>query len=188
MDIDYLWKRVMAIFETNKMKRIQLYITILGTCSSLACVMLLINGYNMSNNDSKNVQIKEVDEKACITPHKDTLSIELVEEFLYNKRVEHPKIVLAQIRLESGNMDSFLFRENNNFLGMRYAAQRPTVACGKKNGYADYEHWEDCVYDYMVWQSRYAKKLSEDEYFAYLAENYAQDTNYVKKLKQIIDE
>ena len=50
-----------------------------------------------------------------------------------------------------------------------------------------YDSWEDCVYDYMVWQSRYAKKLSKDEYFDYLGENYAQDKSYINKLKQLID-
>jgi flagellum-specific peptidoglycan hydrolase FlgJ len=102
--------------------------------------------------------------------------------------MEHPEIVMAQIRLESGNLESFLTRENNNFLGMKYPHQRPTTSIGEKNGFAEYNSWQDCLFDYLIWQSRYAKKLSVDEYYDYLKSTYAQDENYINKLKQIVNE
>ena len=167
--------------ESSKTTTMKIF-TIASFVCSLSCLVILSSNHgNML--PEKCMEQKEVDEIL----YQDTLSIDLVREFLYSKRIEHPDIVLAQIKLESGNLTSELFIENNNFLGMKYAVQRPTGALGKKNGYANYDSWEDCVYDYMVWQSRYAKKLSKEEYFDYLGENYAQDKSYISKLKQLID-
>lgn len=135
-----------------------------------------------SNETIINVQV------ACPHHPGDTLSLENIEKLLIESHVEHPDLVLAQIRLESGNLESQLTKENNNFLGMKYPSQRPTTAIREKNGYALYDNWRDCVYDYLIWQSRYAKKLTEEEYYNYLSKVYAQDNNYIVKLKEIANE
>lgn len=124
----------------------------------------------------------------CSKEKSDSLSILNIEELLVKTHMEHPHIVLAQIRLESGNLKSKLATENNNLLGMKYPYQRPTTSSGERNGYAYFDTWQDCIYDYLIWQSRYAKKLTEEEYYNYLESVYAQDEGYIKKLKQIANE
>ena len=56
------------------------------------------------------------------------------------------------------------------------------------NGYAVYENWALSVVDYGLWQRRYASGLTEDEYYASLKDKYAEDDDYVPKVKCIAEE
>ncbi len=156
-------------------------------------LLIVIGGYIISSQKETTNQVEVEQQEVAVTvncPHHtgDTLSLQNLEKLLIKTHMEHPKIVMAQIRLESGNLDSKLTRENNNFLGMKYPSQRPTTSIGEKNGFANFRTWQDCVYDYLIWQSRYAKKLSEDEYYNHLSNVYAEDSSYIAKLKQIANE
>ena len=102
--------------------------------------------------------------------------------------IEHPHIVFAQMRIESGNFKSNIATTNNNFFGMKHPKQRITTSKGNKNGYASYENWALSVVDYGLWQRRYASGLTEDEYYALLKDKYAEDDNYVPKVKGIAEE
>jgi flagellum-specific peptidoglycan hydrolase FlgJ len=43
--------------------------------------------------------------------------------------------------------------------------------------------------DYALYASSYLKELNtEDKYFQYLSQNYAEDPNYVSKLRKIIQD
>lgn len=157
----------------------------------LLILIFLILTINSKEKSEDKVELTENSVTINIRcPHhiEDTLSLENLSDLLISSHMEHPEIVMAQIRLESGNLTSSLTKENNNFLGMKYPAQRPTTSIGKKNGFAEYNSWQDCLFDYLIWQSRYAKKLSVDEYYDYLKSTYAQDEDYIQKLKQIVNE
>ena len=160
---------------------------------AILLLFLLFVGYMIYNSDKKKEEVQPQETTLNVTvacPHHegDSLSLENLKKLMIDSHMEHPNIVMAQIRLESGNLSSKLTRENNNFLGMKYPAQRPTTSIGEKNGYANFATWEDCVYDYLIWQSRYAKKLSVDEYYSYLSNVYAEDSSYIQKLKSIANE
>lgn len=99
--------------------------------------------------------------------------------------VQHPYIALAQMKIESGNYSSSLTKTNNNYFGMRHPAQRVTVSMSSKNGYAKYRNWAYSVLDYALWQRQYAWNLTEAEYLAKLGRAYAEDPNYVSKVKNI---
>lgn len=118
---------------------------------------------------------------------KQEISAERVLTLLDILNMEHPHIVFAQMRLESGNFKSDLAKENDNFFGMKYPRQRATVAQGVDRGYAYYRSWSYSVLDYAIWQRRYASGLAEDEYLEMLSEKYAEDKSYVKKVKSIAD-
>lgn len=102
--------------------------------------------------------------------------------------IEHPHIVFAQMRIESGNFKSNISTTNNNFFGMKHPKQRITTSKGNKNGYASYENWALSIVDYGLWQRRCASGLTEDEYYALLKDKYAEDDNYVPKVKGIAEE
>ncbi|MDD4820759.1 MAG: glucosaminidase domain-containing protein [Flavobacteriales bacterium] len=120
------------------------------------------------------------------SPIKDTLQFEdSVYTYIFKLRIQHPHIVYAQMVLESATFNSKLFHENNNMCGMKIAMQRPTTAIGVKNNYAVYHNWKECILDYAIWQSIYARNLSEDEYLKKLSSLYAEDKEYVNKLRQI---
>ena len=102
--------------------------------------------------------------------------------------IEHPHIVFAQMRVESGNFKSNIATTNNNFFGMKQPRQRVTTSKGVNNGYASYENWALSIVDYGLWQRRYASGLTEDEYYASLKDKYAEDDDYVPKVKCIAEE
>jgi hypothetical protein len=99
-----------------------------------------------------------------------------------------PYIVYAQATLESGNFKSTIFKENNNLFGMKSASVRINNSKGSHNEHAYYASWAESVYDYALYSATYLFSLkNEDDYFDYLSKFYAQDGQYVIKLKDIIN-
>lgn len=114
-------------------------------------------------------------------------NISNLKELISELDIKFEEIVLAQAYLESGNFTSRIFRENNNMFGMKCARKRMTTHQGEQYGHAYFDTWEDCVLDYAYFQHTYAWNITtEKEYFQYLADNYAEDSLYVYKLKSII--
>jgi uncharacterized FlgJ-related protein len=106
--------------------------------------------------------------------------------FNYQIRVQHPLVVTAQAILETGNFTSKVFKENNNLYGMTLAKSRPTLAIGVRNGYAVYRTWQESAIDYALWQSSFARNLSEEDYYLILKRLYAEDKEYVNKVKNVL--
>lgn len=104
--------------------------------------------------------------------------------YIYELRVQHPYIVYAQAIIESGNFSSKIFKENNNLFGMKLAYQRPTTAIRAQYSHAVYKNWKESVLDYAIWQSIYARNLTEEEYFIKL-KSYAMDENYVNLINKV---
>lgn len=110
----------------------------------------------------------------------DSLAVCFIEKL----NIQHPNIVYAQMRLESGNYESNLAKNNNNYFGMKQPYHRRTLSIGETNGYATYESWVHSIIDYALWQKKYAYNLSEQEYYEKLS-SYASDKDYIDKVKQI---
>ena len=89
--------------------------------------------------------------------------------------IKHPRIVLAQAKLESGNYTSDHCVKRNNFLGLYNS---------RKKEYFSFKHWTDCIKGYknMV---EYKLKDGEDYYDFLIRIGYAEDPSYVYKVKQI---
>lgn len=104
--------------------------------------------------------------------------------FMQQIGIEHPHIVLAQMKLENGNYTSKLALENNNYFGMKQPRKRATTSIGEKNGYASYKSWVHSVLDYALWQKEYAKGLTENQYLDSLG-SYAEDESYTLKIKKL---
>lgn len=108
-------------------------------------------------------------------------------DMLSELNVRFPHIVLAQARLETGGYRSRIFKENNNLFGMKQATVRVNTAAGTQHNHAYYNTWIESVYDYAFYQTRYLSGAkSEEEYFYVLGQSYAEDPNYVSKLKNEI--
>lgn len=119
---------------------------------------------------------------------KEDFSQEALVEEIKKLGIENPRIVFAQMRLESANFKSYKFREYNNLTGMKLPKRRETTAVGAdRNGYSIYEHWKDAVKDYSIWQSYYASELNRKEYLRYLDRVYAEDSLYINKVLRIAD-
>ena len=170
-------------------------------CTPLLCVISLGLYIALSNNAKRDKTGNSTDkEKPCIQHPKCSFisemerldsyaDIELCDSIAYafiaDNDIQHPEIVLAQMKIESGNYQSGIAKKNNNYFGMRHPAQRLTVSLGQKSGYARYRNWAYSVIDYGLWQRRYAYNLTEEEYLTKLSNTYAEDPNYVSKVKNI---
>jgi hypothetical protein len=120
-------------------------------------------------------------ENESVTPKK-------IYEFLVETRVKYPEIVWSQCAIETG-FKSSICRENNNFFGMKKSTLRPHVQNGENRGHAAYRNWKLSVIDYAIWQSSVGllKIKSEEKYFEYLGQSYAEDPEYVNKVKKVRD-
>lgn len=135
-------------------------------------------------NDADKVEVSQIE----TVSNTNEFTEEKLMSYIKQLNIRFPHIVLAQAKLETGNFKSRLFKENNNLFGMKCATKRPFTHKGEQRGHAKYDKWQDCVIDYALYQAAYlSKKKTESEYFAYLSENYAEDTNYIVTLKKIIN-
>jgi len=98
---------------------------------------------------------------------------------------KYPEIVYAQAILETGNFTSIIFKENNNMFGMKLPRIRATKATGENRGHALFDNWEDSLDDYGMYYNAYLKNLSEEEYYGFLRQYYAEDPKYINKVKKL---
>lgn len=137
-------------------------------------ILIILN--NKDNNNNVDLKIKERDSLAL----RDSILTEI-----YNLRIEHPYIVYAQAIVESGNFTSKIWKENHNMFGMKMPERRATLAKKIRYGHAVYNNWRECLIDYSLYQMAYMKGLDENQYFNKLQNFYAQDSQYVEKIKKI---
>jgi hypothetical protein len=109
---------------------------------------------------------------------------------LRNLDIQFKDVVFAQIMLESGDLNSRLFKRNNNMLGMKQPSKRETTSLGKTNGYATYGDWYSCLEDYVLYQKSILSKkhLTKKQYIAYISKHYAKDPEYKHKIETKIEE
>jgi hypothetical protein len=142
------------------------------------------------------VRIKEnyienlsIEEKVIILNQQDGFTPEKLKEYILELNIKFPHIVYAQSILETNSFKSNIFKTNNNLFGMKQARIRATTNQGTERGHATYKHWRESVVDYALFQNAYLNKITTEElYFQYLEENYAEDKEYVIKLNKIISQ
>jgi len=160
----------------------------------ILCFLILLGVTNfISFSISKKYDVIEqinqisAEEKLILINSVDTFSETKLLTYLKELNVKYPHIIYAQSKLETGNFTSKIFRENNNLFGMKQAVTRATTNKGTQYGHAYFDTWRESVIDYAIYQSRYLSSLkTEDSYYDYLSRNYAEDTNYVSKLRKMI--
>jgi len=134
-----------------------------------------------------NTEELSYEEKLIVIREYNEFSQEKLVEKISELNFKFPYIILAQTMQETGHYKSTIFRENNNLFGMKEAKLRATLAQGTDRGHAYYNSWQESVYDYAMYYNSYLRKIkTEDEYFEYLKQNYAEDPDYVPRLKDII--
>lgn len=134
--------------------------------------------------------------------HQVPLNLNNLKHEIVTQNILCANEVFAQMKLESAILSSSLLRNTNNLMGMRYPLCRPTTAIGifipsknliiygnqqslkryaKISNYSVYKCWQDAVADYKLWQDHNFKL--KERYLNYLGEVYAEDSNYIAKIK-----
>ena len=152
----------------------------------LIFMVIVLSSSILSKTSIKTEYIPE-ETKMLILKENNKFSEDRLKEYVNSLNMKFPHIVIAQSKLESNNYSSTIFKANNNLFGMKEARIRPTTNKGTNLGHAVFDNWKDSVLDYAFFQAAYMKEIkTEDEYYSYLGVNYAEDTNYVKKVKEIV--
>jgi flagellum-specific peptidoglycan hydrolase FlgJ len=92
--------------------------------------------------------------------------------------VKHPEIVYAQAILETGHFRSKVYRECNNLFGLYNS---------RTKSYYKFDHWSESVVAYLDYiQYRYKPP---NDYYKFLSDiGYAEDPEYINKLKRIVNQ
>lgn len=145
-------------------------------------LILILLYFVVNNNEfsySKNNLNNEIHYTEEVEKEDNTeLNIDNVYEKIVELEIKEPLIVLAQSILETQWYEcENCSLELNNIFGMGWDG----------NTYYDYDHWIESVYEYKKWQLRNYK--SNQDYYIFLDNvNYATDSSYCNKLKQIVNE
>ena len=92
--------------------------------------------------------------------------------------VEYPNIVYAQAILETGHFKSKVYREYNNLFGLYNS---------RTKNYYKFDHWSESVIAYLDFiQNKY--KPPNDYYKSLSDIGYAEDPEYINKLKRIVNQ
>ena len=113
-----------------------------------------------------------------ITTFENKTPEEGIDEALQYYNIEHPTIVKAQAILETGNFTSDLCVKNNNLFGLYDS---------KNKRYYSYNHWWESIEAY---KKLIQKKYDNSKYYYMFLEDikYANDKEYINKLKEIAEE
>ena len=92
--------------------------------------------------------------------------------------VEYPNIVYAQAILETGHFKSKVYREYNNLFGLYNS---------RTKSYYKFDHWSESIIAYLDFiQNKYKPP---NDYYKFLSDiGYAEDPEYINKLKRIVNQ
>lgn len=158
----------------------------LFTIASIISITSVIIGKRLGKSETLVAYTES--EKMVLIKESDVFTQEKFVQMIKDINIKYPHIVLAQSMIETGKWKSNIFLENQNLFGMKEAKSRITTAKGTQHNHALYNHWRESVYDYAFYQSRYLHNIrSENEYYQYLAANYAENPNYLRAVKALIE-
>lgn len=159
------------------------------TYSVIGCIVSTLLISSLTIYMLNDVRYITEETRLSILKEKNEFSTEKLKNALVSLNVRFPHIVYAQAKLETGNFSSKIFKENHNLFGMKEATVRPTTNKGTENNHAYFDNWYDSVLDYAMYSAAYLHDIkTEDEYFQYLSQNYAEAPNYIEVLKKIIND
>lgn len=130
--------------------------------------------YSISNNSPDKVDVISLDQPEFLLserPDEDLMKV------LNYYDVKHPKIVYAQAVLETGHFRSKVCQEYNNLFGLYNSSTKD---------YYKFSHWSESVVAYINYiQYRYKPP---NDYYEFLERiGYAEDVDYIKKVKSIVN-
>ena len=109
----------------------------------------------------------------------------ILYKFLVDNNAWFPDILLKQAKIESSNYSSDVYLNTNNLYGMKKVGKRQTTQLNNTyKGYGCYNNWCLSVLDRMLWDIFIFDNIkpSKEEYLKAMS-MYAEDTNYIKKIR-----
>lgn len=178
-----IYYRSSKTFEMVPVKpRYYLLLVLIGALSGLGAG--LWSFYTLKKNEYR---FMSAEDRLIIIQEHNKFSEEKLISKIKELNIKFPYIVLAQAKLETGNFTSKVFKENNNLFGMKESSMRITTSKGTENNHAYYNNWYESLLDYSFYQCRYLSNIqTEDQYFQYLSQSYAENPKYVETLAGMV--
>ena len=131
----------------------------------------------VKKSDNIGIMADTITNKVKVDSSKVTLNDKSLLQEIQAKGIAHPKIVLAQAKLETGNYTSKVCMTHNNLFGLR-----------KPDGsYYKFKHWKESVEAYRDFVQY--KYRPPNNYYQFLSDiGYAEDKAYIKKVKEIVNQ
>lgn len=159
----------------NRSETIQLLF--LGVIVILLSILGYQNSLILDKLSSEETIEVEIRKDSTINLYNMDLTPENFEYVCLHYDIEHPEIVYAQAKLESGYFTSPVYKFKNNFLGLYDS---------KNKDYYSFSHWSDCLKGYKDYVQR--KWNGNGDYYLFLQNlPYAEDPNYIKKVKYLVN-
>jgi hypothetical protein len=155
-----------------------------------AGIFLLLLFIGSSFGLSSALKINNFIEKVpiIIRPNQEVLNEKNLRNEIKKLNLKYEDVIIAQYKIESNEGKSHIFKENNNFLGLKEAKLRPTTALGTNLGHAFYSDWRNCLIDYSLWQLSNTRSInSQEEYIQLLGSIYAEDQSYMDKINKLLN-
>ena len=158
-------------------------------------VLISLNAYcpELSNTDREAKELNKSNERELELLFTAEFNEDNLRRLLELLNVDHVNIVIEQMRLETGNFKSNLFRNHNNLTGMHYPRVRKTHATGytiadNKRRCSVYDTWIDSVKDYILY-IEYYKSLgfNTNDYYSFLKiVGYCEKDSYTNLLRKMV--
>lgn len=157
---------------------------VVSLCFLLVFMVLIYCGNSNMNNEDINkkfISSCSVDTIILAQPEfllEYTPNTNNVYKALEHYNIQHPDIVYAQAVLETGNFKSRICKEYNNLFGLYNS---------HINDYYKFNHWSESIIGYADYiQYKYDSTYNNDYYLFLTSIGYAEDTNYINKLKILV--
>jgi hypothetical protein len=179
----YRYNPISLQFEVDEQKQAKYNFfkkSTIGVVITFLIMVLYFNADAQKQKDTINYQAKEI---KCLKSNLDSLlkskdlplTLKTVDWLIDQLPFKDKELVKKQYRIESGNLKSKLVFTNKNLFGVRNAGKRPQPGCKSKiNNYRHYDHWIFSVFDRYIYEIYNGTSLK----------GYAEDVNYMKKLKK----
>jgi len=150
-------------------------VKILIIAISIMLLSAMINS-TISRENTKSIEkIEEIKKDSNIVNIKTLpLNLKNLEYALNHYKVKYPKIVIRQYILETGWGKSYTCKTKNNLFGLTNP---------RTKNYFEFDHWSESVKGY---RDMVQYKYKNGNYYSFLKNlPYAEDPNYINKLKNI---
>lgn len=155
-----------------------------------AGIFLLLLFIGSSFGLSSALKINNFIEKVpiIIRPNQEVLNEKNLRNEIKKLHLKYEDVIVAQYIIESGSGTSNIYKQNNNFLGLKEPHSRPTTSLGTNLGHSQFSCWQNCLEDYCMWQIMCARGInSQEEYIQLLGSIYAEDQSYMDKINKLLN-
>lgn len=148
-------------------------------------LLFLGTSFGFSTTAKFNTYVEKI--PIIIRPNQKVLNEKNLRNEIKKLHLKYEDVIVAQYIIESSSGTSNIYKQNNNFLGLKEPHSRPTTSLGTNLNHSIFADWQNCLIDYSLWQTMCARNINnQEEYIQLLGSIYAEDQSYMDKINKIL--